>query len=138
MLYIPMSSFTIVPEEFPGNKLGDGLLPCILIVKSDSCLLFPPPSLITFLVTINVPCTLLLTPAACDHVSFLRDSVLLPSFSCFSSSNSCPYDEGNTPSLDFSVADKLKSVSIIEVIKNIIIVKKAISFTTYNHLYCLI
>src|SRR5919107_2107640 len=63
---------SLFPEEFPGNKLGDGLLPCILIVKSDGCLPFPSPSLITFLVTINVPCTLLLTPvAACDDdVSF--------------------------------------------------------------------
>ena len=39
-----------VPDEFPGNELIDGLLPCILIIKSDG-LLLPPSSLFTFVVT---------------------------------------------------------------------------------------
>src|SRR5918992_752883 len=50
-LYLPSNSCTEIPDELPSNEDGVGLLPSTVIVKSDG-LLSPPPSLITFLVTI--------------------------------------------------------------------------------------
>jgi hypothetical protein len=41
-----------MPSALPENDGGDGLLPLTLIVKSEA-FLFPPPSLITFFITIN-------------------------------------------------------------------------------------
>ena len=46
----------VVPEELPAKDDGEGFLPLTVIVKSDGFLL-PPPSLITFFVTANVPLT---------------------------------------------------------------------------------
>jgi hypothetical protein len=40
-----------MPDELPSNEDGVGLLPSTVIVKSDG-FLFPPSSLMTFLVTI--------------------------------------------------------------------------------------
>ena len=43
-----------MPDELPSNEDGVGLLPSTVIVKSDGSA-SPPPSLITCLVTNNVP-----------------------------------------------------------------------------------
>ena len=51
---MPLDSSIIVPDELPLNDDGVGLLPLTVIIKSDG-LLVPPPSLITCLVTTNVP-----------------------------------------------------------------------------------
>ena len=51
---MPLDSSTVVPEELPLNDDGVGLLPLIVIIKSEG-LLVPPPSLITCFVTTNVP-----------------------------------------------------------------------------------
>jgi hypothetical protein len=53
----------------PGNELGEGLLPCTVIVKSDG-LLLPAPSLTTFSVTTNVPRTGLTDGKADEAILF--------------------------------------------------------------------
>src|ERR671914_2780476 len=61
-LYLPSNSCTEMPDELPSNEDGVGLLPSTVIVKSDGSA-SPPPSLITCLVTNNVPgCDALLEP----------------------------------------------------------------------------
>ena len=54
MEYRPGFKVTLVPEGFPSNEDGVGLLPSTVMVKSDGSA-SPPPSLTTCLVTNNVP-----------------------------------------------------------------------------------
>jgi hypothetical protein len=53
-LYLPSSNWTEVLDELPSKEDGVGLLPSTVIVKSDGSA-SPPPSLITCLVTNNIP-----------------------------------------------------------------------------------
>jgi len=53
-LYIPMDSFTAVPDEFPLNVAGMGSLAWMFTVKSED-LLLPSSPLTVVIFTINVP-----------------------------------------------------------------------------------
>ena len=63
---------TIVPAGLPGKDTGEGLFPVTAIVKSDA-VLFPPPVLITFLITINFPEVAFVGPAIAFSAAFAAE-----------------------------------------------------------------
>src|SRR5919109_4836843 len=127
MLYIPICNFTVIPDELPGKEVGEGSLLWIVIVKSDG-FLSPPSSLITFFVTINIPCTWLFGGE--DDVLFSADTLTI-SF-CFSPTPFSASEKDNKLSLECAYTDVLKAIAIIEIVKIKITAEATASSFTNN------